>query len=208
MDRGGRNDNRASFLRSLSQASARWQAEVLQRPVQSLAPSKANQPQTSKRGHGNKDRDPLDMRALCVVCGVDMGKRRSDKKFCSRRCKKADENRLEREAKHEALAGRCCERCGEPIPVETRKDAKYCGSKCHPRLYAERRTCGACGKLFRPKNRDQVHCSISCAINSKRAAEPRPCQICGTLIPNPIPRQMYCSDVCKARAYRLRKRGG
>lgn len=111
------------------------------------------------------DSDPLDMRALCAVCGADMWPCNSRKIYCSARCKSIDRRNLERQALAEFNAARRCARCGGPMRPLTRRDAIYCGRACAnagPHYYRGTRACGWCGAEFRAVNKGQRTCSISC----------------------------------------------
>lgn len=149
--------------------------------------------------------DPLDMRALCEVCGVDMGAAYPWQKFCGAKCRQIDRRNLERAAKAEAMAKRPCRACGGPIDPLKKGDSIYCGRKCIPRRYRETRTCPACGKVYRIIRRTQTFCSKSCAKNSRREGKPRPCTVCGAEMAAPLPEQKYCSATCNHRAYRRRR---
>lgn len=111
----------------------------------------------------------IDMRALCVVCGVDMWPCMATKRYCSDRCYDAEAWQLEREAKHEEVADRKCKKCAKPIPVTKKRGAIYCSQKCWPRLYSETRDCRTCGKTFRVPGRDQKYCSRHCYFSALRA---------------------------------------
>lgn len=117
--------------------------------------------------------DALDMRPRCLVCGVDMWPCKATKVYCSRKCIRAHNTMLEREAKAEALKDRRCETCHVPMPVTMRADARWCSLECKraagPNYYRGTRTCGYCGGSFRAVNKDQATCSISCGQRLRQA---------------------------------------
>lgn len=128
--------------------------------------------------------DPVDLRALCVVCGADMWPCRSDKMYCSQRCVNKDLYRLEREAKIEARAGRCCAECGGRIPVELREGTIYCTRACGHRAARRRK-------------------------KSRRDAKvgPRTCAECGAEIPLSMKATArYCSSRCRRNDWQRRAR--
>lgn len=123
--------------------------------------------------------DPLDLRALCVVCGVDMWPCRAHKMYCSFTCVNKDLWRLEREAKIEARAGRRCADCGGLIPVEMREGTIYCSSNCRDLALAQRKR----------SRRDA------------RVGE-RICKECGTAIPLTLKATArFCSSRCQRNAW-------
>ena len=93
-----------------------------------------------QRGHGGGHRNAgLDLRALCVVCGNDMGKCYANKKFCSPRCRRADQTADEQQARREANARKQCEWCGGPIPPEARSIRRFCCKGCVEKARWQRR---------------------------------------------------------------------
>lgn len=116
--------------------------------------------------------DALDMRARCIVCGVDMWPCTARRVYCSRRCITRHNTQLEREARAEAFADRRCETCHELMPVTMRANARWCSKACKnaaPRYYRGTRQCGWCGGAFRAVNRDKATCSISCGQHLRQA---------------------------------------
>lgn len=144
----------------------------------------------------------LDMRALCEVCGKDMWPCRSDKKFCSDKCRQIDRVRVEAEATREALSKKKCVTCGGPIPLDKRIDTLYCSEECKPpHLLAETQFCDWCGSMFRPRKKGQRTCSLSCRSKLLRRSEgcqstEKECVVCGTAFTAKSPKQETCSRSC------------
>lgn len=115
------------------------------------------------------------MRALCVVCGVDMWPCRPNKMFCSVACIDIDRRQTEAKARIEELAKRKCLRCGGPIPLTATRRRRYCSATCEPpHYYAGSRECAWCGETFRAVNKNQKACSISCGQKKRQAAARSP----------------------------------
>lgn len=176
-----RQPDRERLLRALGlqQAATRWQAEILQRSVQSSAPQSRRSAEEDRGGdvgpRGSCAHLILDRQ--CLRCGGYISRdARSDKAYCSTRCAYLSCHDLAKDARREARGGRRCAHCGGDISAARTGNARYCSDRCQRaasrarervKLLHEKR-CPGCGAEFRTKERQQVFCTNLCSTRSRR----------------------------------------
>lgn len=173
MDNRGRNPDRTDPLRSLSRAIARGASQVLQRHLLIGKQSVSAGKEGSGRGQGNipsREVGPCDLTNRCEWCQkpLPLNARRSQE-YCSSKCYNKAYWQLSAQARLTELAGRCCAGCGDAMPVQMHRNAKYCTPGCRlrhspaaGRLLAKK-SCLHCARVFRVRTVDQKYCNLSCA---------------------------------------------
>lgn len=212
--------DRAHPLYQLSQAVARGASQVLQRDLRGCAPRQGCAAKEGEREWRDCTGERLDLTARCEECGEALpelapngAQGRSDRKFCSKKCRNDQYNRLEAQSRLEAKRDRPpCAWCGEPIAPEKFSTAIYCCEQCRLKATYRRgrealvRTCPTCGKSFNAYHPDRQHCSRACYDKTRLRNHPRPCQWCGDVIERPKAVQKFCSQSCGAKTREKRKR--
>ncbi|MBR1728081.1 MAG: hypothetical protein IJ728_00930 [Selenomonadaceae bacterium] len=159
----------------------------------------------------------------CQFCGKPFNAIRSDVKFCSDRCRKANYN-SKRRTSFDPIT---CPRCGESF-IPHSKRQKFCSRDCQyhsneehqkqrRRDNAPQAVCPICGKSFKKFN-SQKYCSQECKSEAqkKNAAKhyrkkhnvtsyTRICPFCGKKFTTNFKTKIYCSIPCSKQASKERK---
>ena len=163
----------------------------------------------------------------CVICSKRFNRKSSSHKTCSHSCgyelKKQNAARYRNKVRtvKQKIA---CEGCSK-IFMPTRKDQRFCGSRCYNQQYkrtatVEPRPCVECGEIFQPRNSKNVLCSNDCRyINDKRRAyergtiprmpgtlKPKECLVCKRTYQPKAGSQKYCSPTCNGLVHLKRNR--
>lgn len=151
-----------------------------------------------------ESRDEIDLTHRCENCGADLGSGRSDRKFCSVKCRNADYLKIQQAARREDRKGRRCVICNGDIPLEKRAGTLFCSAKCHDsgagkaHSLGVSKKCEHCGSDFRACKKSQRFCSSRCKYESSRRPD-RKCPSCRRMFYPAHYRQVFCSHSCSAR---------
>lgn len=100
-----------------------------------------------------------------------------------------------------------CHHCGEPFQPfgqSNNPGHKFCSIKCYGKSKViPPRECATCGTVFKPLERSQKFCSVSC--RAKRDLPAVNCQCCGTLFVPHTEGGRYCSTLCRRWVKNLRR---
>ena len=163
----------------------------------------------------------------CVICSKPFNRKSSSHKACSHSCsyelQKQNAARY-RDKVRPPKQKIVCERCNK-VFLPTRKDARFCGSKCYNQHYkktvtVEPRPCVECGEVFQPRTERNILCSQQCRyINDKRRAyvrgtiprmpgtlKPKDCLVCKKTFQPKAGSQKYCSPTCNGLVHLKRNR--
>jgi hypothetical protein len=169
---------------------------------------------------------------FCAWCQGSMedSEAKPGQRFCSARCARTALEHMAHKSSNyvgavlksayrliarERAPVRDCLECGNKYRND--RDTTFCSPHCaneHRRVWQDR-SCPECSTVFRPVNRDQVHCSHSCdttvRMRMKRdelADEIRECECCAEIFQPTTDNNIYCSPRCAStmanRAYRAR----
>lgn len=208
MDNSSRNSDRSRFMRSLSQAAAGWQAEVLQRSVQAKPSQPSQQAERDERGSGGQVFDPLDLRHSCEQCGTVFERfSYGGRLYCSSRCAEAARTALERQARAAENAKKLCVQCDRPMPPHKKRNAVYCSNSCACKAAARKRAarstprkCETCGNKFHPDSATRRFCSHACSVEATRIHPTRECEWCGGEYRSRNKGASFCSLSCVSKA--------
>ena len=163
----------------------------------------------------------------CVICSKRFNRKSSSHKTCSKKC--SYQLQLDNSARYRAKHRKpkvkiACEGCSK-IFMPTRKDQRFCGSRCYNQQYkrtvtVEPRPCVECGEVFQPRNQRNILCSQECRyVNDKRRAyergtiprmpgtlKPKNCLVCQKTFQPKAGSQKYCSPTCNGLVHLKRNR--
>ena len=103
--------------------------------------------------------------SICLECGKEFKKSKSNRKFCSIECRKESEYNI----KHKHFSNIKCSFCGKIFTPKTSIN-KYCSSKCRSnskKTKKEPKKCIICDKYFLPKSKNVKCCSKECSNINK-----------------------------------------
>ncbi|MBR1729187.1 MAG: hypothetical protein IJ728_06640 [Selenomonadaceae bacterium] len=160
----------------------------------------------------------------CQACGKPFNAIRSNVKFCSDRCRKANYN-SKRRTSFDPIT---CPRCGKSF-IPRSKSQKFCSRDCQYYYNEEHRkqlrknnrsqaVCPICGKSFTPFH-NQKYCSQECKFEAqkKNVAKYRTkkfnltsytkiCPFCGKEFTTKFKCKIYCSNPCQKQAVSERRK--
>jgi HNH endonuclease len=127
----------------------------------------------------------------CRLCGVEFQAKAEKRQYCSRTCS----NRANLNAKPRLL-DKTCISCGNLFHPPWSQQV-YCSRACMPRRPVV--PCALCGKSFKQKRPDLLHCSVACRNLALRRRVVLTCEQCGEMFECIRSRpQRFCSRSCVA----------
>lgn len=121
----------------------------------------------------------MNMNKICVVCGEEFLATRSDKKYCSAKCRSAESNRKAAE-----------------------KNGNFNNFK--GKVFPKNKACNWCGNVFAPTHNRQTYCSADCAKEMYKARIYKTervlvCECCEKEF-TAMRKRTYCSNECRYEA--------
>lgn len=150
---------------------------------------------------------------VCLVCGDPLPENaRSNRKYCSDRCKHKSYWTYEAAAIRRSKRGRTCAHCKKPISLDMQASAIHCSKECRRTAMLHRqlppgRPCARCGSPVPADRRYAVTCSEACRYALVAAQRPPryssrpavPCAWCGASFLQKRDSNACCSRSCAAR---------